>query len=169
MATYYRLEELDEYINTLQKAEAEKNNFFASLWIINVENTYKKYGYSFGYKRKGAKPRRNRPCIIVGNTDNNYELIFFSTSYISKPPSFEFTKCNHSSCNRKFHWSETERSNIFAKFIKETKQSRKFWYLKKEDLDELMTFCGICSDTYTKEFKERLKNYKWKWKKISLK
>ncbi len=83
--------------NIALKTKTKNRSCKATLWLANVKEFYEKYGYNIGYIRKHSKkPRKNRPAIIIDKQNDNYRIMFLTTSGGDYNYTFDLQNCYYS-------------------------------------------------------------------------
>lgn len=94
-------------------------------------------------KRKNyKKPRKNRPVVIVDKQNDNYKIIFLTTSDTSMRQKFDLSQCQYYNCKKQFAWRKDS-----AVMLSQKKHIR-FFLFNEQDIEYLMHFCGNCAEYY---------------------
>ena len=140
-------EEIKSYYLKKEREKAEGNFYTYTLWLADVKKLYEEYSWNLGYiRKKNAPPRKNRPAVVLDKINDNYKVIFLTTSKYGGGPYFEIENCKYQYCSKDFHWEKISKILVFNG--KKGKKARKVFIIKEKDLQELMVFCGTCSNSY---------------------
>ncbi len=148
------LNQIKSQILNEERKKASNQSYVNTIWLVDVKKLYEKYNVNLGYKRKEAPPRKHRPAIILDKIDENYKVIFLTTSKWGGSPFFDIEYCNYKACPKYFDWISKSKVLILSK--KKGKKPRRIFTIKEEDLHEIMTFCGVCSRVYLENIKQKI-------------
>ncbi len=153
------IDEIKQMKNADMKIIAKQNQFKATIWLADVKKFYETYKYNLGYNRgNNKKPRVNRPAIIIDKQGKIYRTFFLSAKQsLSNQYIFEMDNCKYQYCPKYFDWKKEAR--IFTKPPKKGK-TRFIFIFNEEDLEQLMLFCGLCTQYYIQNIVEQNKKRK---------
>ncbi len=148
------LNQIKSQILDEERKKASDQSYVNTIWLVDVKKLYEKYNVNLGYIRKQAPPRKHRPAIILEKINENYKVIFLTTSKFGGSPFFDIEYCNYKACPKYFDWTGKSKVLILGK--KKDKKPRRIFTIKEEDLHEIMTFCGVCSQVYLRSIKQKI-------------